>query len=270
MKRALPLSILVCVISAVALALYGYFDRLLPRFAFISGWLLFAIMVILAGYNVWKKLPFLPLGSSEGWLQFHIYSGLFSVTVYLIHTRFHWPAGVFEQTLALFYSLVTITGIFGLFISRTFPKRLTARGGEVIYEQIPFVCRKLKERVESLALNSTRDVQTSTIAQFYVTHLADFFSTPRNRFYHIVESRNPLNQLQAKITEVNRFLNEPERVLMEKIGDFVRQKDGLDYHYALQSTLKLWLFTHIPLTYGLMLLSVLHIVFVYAFSGGAG
>lgn len=270
MKRAVPLTILVCVFSVLEFVLYRHFDRLLPRFTFISGWVLFVGMVILSSYNVWKKLPFLPLGSSEGWLQFHIYSGLFSVTAYLIHTRFRLPSGWFEQTLALFYALVTLTGLFGLLITRTFPRRLTARGGEVIYEQIPFACRQLKDRAESLALGSAREVQASTIAQFYVAQLADFFSGPRNRFYHIVESRNALNQLQAKITEVNRFLNEQERSVMEKIGEFVRQKDGLDYHYALQSTLKLWLFTHIPLTYGLMLLSLLHIVFVYAFSGGAG
>jgi hypothetical protein len=49
----------------------------------------------------------------------------------------------------------------------------------------------------------------------------------------------------------------------------VRQKDGLDYHQALQFMLRGWLFIHIPLTYSLMIFSVMHIVLVYAFSGGA-
>jgi len=49
----------------------------------------------------------------------------------------------------------------------------------------------------------------------------------------------------------------------------VRQKDGLDYHYALQLVLKGWLFTHIPLTYSLLLLTLVHVVLVFAFSGGA-
>jgi hypothetical protein len=214
MKRAVPFTLLVCVFSILEFVLYKHFDKLLPRFTFISGWVLVAIMVVLSSYNAWKKLPFLPLGSSEGWLQFHIYAGLFSVSACLIHMRFHLPAGWFERTLALFFLLVTATGVLGLVITRTFPRRLTARGGEVIYEQIPFVCRQLKDRAESLALGSARDVQASTIAQFYATQLADFFSGPRNQFFHIVESRGPLNQLQAKISEVNRFLNEQERSVM--------------------------------------------------------
>jgi hypothetical protein len=43
----------------------------------------------------------------------------------------------------------------------------------------------------------------------------------------------------------------------------------LDYHRALQLALKLWLFVHIPLTYGLLIFTALHIVLVFGFSGGA-
>jgi peptidoglycan biosynthesis protein MviN/MurJ (putative lipid II flippase) len=56
---------------------------------------------------------------------------------------------------------------------------------------------------------------------------------------------------------------------MDEIAELVRQKDGLDYHHSLQLTLKLWLFVHIPLTYGLLIFSFVHIVLVYAYSGGA-
>ena len=34
-------------------------------------------------------------------------------------------------------------------------------------------------------------------------------------------------------------------------------------------TMKGWLFVHIPLTYGLLVFSVAHVVIIYAFSGGA-
>ena len=37
----------------------------------------------------------------------------------------------------------------------------------------------------------------------------------------------------------------------------VRQKDGLDYHLSLQMLLRGWLFIHIPLTYSLMIFSVM-------------
>ncbi len=60
-------------LTGITLALYSHF-KAAPQTIFISGYFLLAVMFVLAGYNVWKKLPFLPLGSSEGWLQFHIYA----------------------------------------------------------------------------------------------------------------------------------------------------------------------------------------------------
>jgi hypothetical protein len=33
--------------------------------------------------------------------------------------------------------------------------------------------------------------------------------------------------------------------------------------------MKGWLFVHIPLTYGLLVFSVAHVVIIYSFSGGA-
>jgi len=240
-----------------------------PGFPYLSGWVLLGIIFILAGYNLWKKLPFLPLGTSEGWLQFHVYAGLFSAAVFFVHIRWRWPTGVFEAALALMYVAVMISGILGLVISRTFPRRLTARGGEVIYEQIPLIRGNLRKAAETLALESIPQASKSTIADFYATELADFFSRRRNRVYHLFESRIPLNRLQTKIGELNRFLNQQEKDRMARIAEYVREKDGLDYHYTLQSALKVWLFTHIPLTYGLIILVILHVLLVTAFSGGA-
>ena len=72
----------------------------------------------------------------------------------------------------------------------------------------------------------------------------------------------------TKADDLRRFTNEAERAALDKLAALVRQKDGLDYHRALQLTLKLWLFVHIPLTYGLLVFTVLHIVLVFGFSGG--
>jgi hypothetical protein len=86
---------------------------------------------------------------------------------------------------------------------------------------------------------------------------------------HIFEVRRPLNVLQNRITDLSRYLNAQEQETLNKISTLVRQKDGLDYHQSLQTLLRGWLFVHIPLTYSLMLFSIMHIVLVYAFSGGA-
>jgi hypothetical protein len=260
---------LVGTFSAGLLVLNSDYAPRIHRLSFISGWALFALMLVLAAYNGRKKLPFLPLGGSEGWLQFHIYAGLVTITLFAIHISFRAPSGWFESSLAWLYLGVTASGIFGLFVSRALPKRLTTRGGEVPFDRIPAIRRSLLEQAEALALQSIPQAKSSTIADFYIRDLKGFLDGPRNFWPHLFEVRSPLQTLLNKINDLNRFLNEDERVIMEKIANLLRQKDGLDYQRSLQLTLKVWLFAHIPLTYSLLLFSFVHIVLVYAFSGGA-
>ena len=267
-KRRWVCGTLLVVLSALLIVAQATYAPLLTRFTFISGWILFAVMLVLALYNGRKKLPFLPLGTSEGWLQFHVYAGLATIVLFGLHINWHWPTGWLECTLAALYAIVTLSGLVGLFISRAFPKRMTSRGGEVVFEEIPAIRRALAEQAEALAMKAATDTKAATISEFYLRHMRDFFEGPRNFVGHLLELRGPLNDLLNKIDESARYLNDTERGIMEKLAGHVRQKDGLDYHYSLQRTLKLWLFVHIPFTYSLLLVSVVHIVVVYAFSGG--
>jgi len=255
--------------SALVVWLHHRYAGVIPRLAYLSGWTLFAVMLALTFFNARKKIPFLPLLSSETWLQFHIYAGLLTSVLFAVHVSYRVPTGWFEVTLATLYLLVMLSGFFGLFVSRAFPKQLTTRGDEVMFERIPGLRRQLQERVETLALASVGDVKSTTIADFYVRELKGFFDGTRNLLPHLLEIRTPLNRLLNKISDLNRYLNEAERATMTEIAALVRRKDSLDYHYALQLVLKLWLFVHIPLTYSLLLFTLAHIVLVFAFSGGA-
>ena len=69
----------------------------------------------------------------------------------------------------------------------------------------------------------------------------------------------------AEIHAQLRYLDEAESEYLAKIEDLVAQKDGLDYQYAHQSLLKYWLFVHVPLTYALLVLALLHLILVHAF-----
>src|SRR5687767_381390 len=164
-------SLLLAIASAAAIALHRHFSNALPNYAFLTGWVLLAVMLLLAAYNGRKKLPFLPLGSSEAWLQVHVYAGFFTVTLFLIHLNFRMPTGWFEGILAWLYLLVTGSGIVGLFISRVLPRRLATRGGEVIYEKIPALRHAVRQEAEALALAGGPQV----IADFYVENLHEFF-----------------------------------------------------------------------------------------------
>src|SRR5205085_251798 len=117
-------------------------------------------------------------------------------------------------------------------------------------------------------LKSISEAQSSTIAEFYARELRNFFTGTRNFWLHLFEIRRPVNTILSRITDLHRYSNDQERARLDQLADLVRQKDGLDYHYAIQTMLKAWLFVHIPLTYSLLIFSFVHLVLVFAFSGG--
>ena len=253
--------------SVLAVIAHWRWSHRLSNYGYFTGWVLLAVIVLLAVYNARKRLPFLPLGDSESWLQIHIYTGFFTVVLFLIHIKFRVPTGWFEGTLAWLYVLVTGSGIVGLILSRVLPRRLSTRGGEVIYEKIDALRYALRQEAEELAVGD--QAKSPAIAQFYFEQLGGFFSGPKYFWPHLLDSRRPLNALVTELEDLRRYLNDQERATLEKLLQLVRRKDGLDYHHALQTVMKLWLFTHLPLTYSLMLFSLLHVVLVFAFSGGA-
>ena len=267
-QRWLGLALFIAAALAIA-SWHAQWVGRVPRLAYLTGWALFTVILVLTVFNARKKLPFLPLFSSEAWLQFHIYAGLLTGVMFAVHISYRWPTGWFEGALAWLYAFVMLSGFLGLFLSRTIPKRLTTRGGEVLFERIPSIRRGLAERAEALALKSVSEAKSTTIADFYARELKDFFAGTRNLGLHLLELRGPQQRLMNKIDDLNRYLTPPERATLGEIAGLVRQKDGLDYHYSLQLSLKLWLFTHIPLTYSLLLWTLAHIVLVFAYSGGA-
>jgi hypothetical protein len=52
------------------------------------------------------------------------------------------------------------------------------------------------------------------------------------------------------------------------IKDLVVEKDWLDFARVYLGLTKGWLFVHVPVTYSLIVLTVLHVIVVYAFSSG--
>lgn len=260
----------VTLLVAAVLALIWGHRQLAPmmrQVAFLTGWALLAVCLFLTVYNARKKLPFLPLGNSRTWLQLHVYVGYFSFALFFAHTSWRWPTGWFEGTLAALFLAVALSGVVGLFWSRTVPRRLTARGGDVLFERIPIVRRQLADQAKELALKSVSATKSTAIADFYNSRLADFLGQPMHRWRHFFEGR-PLLALQAQIDDLSRFLNADQRAVLEEIARLVRQKDTLDYQHALQLSLRLWLFIHIPLTYSLLIFTALHVVLVFGFSSG--
>lgn len=236
--------------------------------SFFTGYVLLGAVVFLSLYNLRKKAPAAPLGSSRAWMQLHVYTGIGSVGVFLMHTGLRWPDGWLEGTLAALFAATAASGLVGLYWTRTLPPKLARVGEEVIYERIPALRDQLRERAEAAVLRTIESTGSTTLSGVYHRHLQHFFEHPRELAYRVWPSNRRRRALMAELTEASRFLSETEQAAGEELFALVRKRDDLDYHAALQWRLKAWLFVHIGLTYPLLVASLLHGLVAHAFSGG--
>ncbi len=203
---------------------------------------------------------------SSTWLQAHVYAGLFACFVFVLHVdRLQ---GGFERVFAGVFFLTALSGVLGLYLTRAIPPRLRTRGREVIYERIPGLMRKLRIETEDMIVRSVEQTGSRALADYYARHLFRFFALPRHRLSHLMERREPVTELQKQMDNLTRYIGEDERVWFDELAAAVATKHDLDYHYALQSLLKHWLFVHIPLSYVLGVMMLLHVLAVTGFSGG--
>ena len=255
--------------SAAAIWKYEQLRPVYPRLVYLTGWILFALILVLTAYNVRKKLAFLPLFSSRTWFQVHVYTGLLTGLAFGLHLRGRWPTGWFEGVLAGLFVGVTLSGIAGWWLSNVLPKRLTTAGGEVLYERIPVIRRELRLKAEALALQAIPEAKATTLADVYARELSGYFSAPYNFWANVFGSRRLRNFLLSSLAEAKRYYTAVEQANADQLAELIREKDAIDFQRTAQLILKGWLFVHIPLTYGLIVFSAVHVVLVYAFSGGA-
>ncbi len=244
-------------------------DQALGHSAFATGYLLLGAIGFLALYNVRKRLAFLPIGSSAAWLQWHIYVGLATLAVFALHAGIAIPNGVLETTLAFFYLLTVASGLIGLYFTRKILRQLARVGQEVIFERIPALRRAVWRQADSAALAAVSASGATTLADFYTSHLYDFFARPRRLWYQLRPTSAWRKMLLREMQDVRRYLADQEQAPCEELFALVRRKDDLDFHEARQRLLKMWLFVHIALTYSLVLLALVHGLLALAFCGGA-
>jgi hypothetical protein len=244
-------------------------EESLASSAFGTGYLLLTAIFFLALYNVRKKLPSLPLGTSAAWMQWHIYVGVGTVGVFALHARTAWPSGYLDACLAIVFLLTVGSGLLGLYLTRTIPKQLARVSEEIVYERIPAFRQQVRQLADGVVLEAVAASGATTLADFYAARLYAFFRQSRGWRYLVRPTSAQRRALMREMQDMRRYLSEQEQAGCERLFTLVRRKDDLDFHDARQKVLKFWLFAHIGLTYALVMLALLHGLLAHAFHGGA-
>lgn len=246
-----------------------------PRY--LDGWVLAGGMGLQLCFHIAIKAAVFSPKSAIRWRKFHIVIGYLLIAAFISHCNFTFPDTAFEWALWTCFVLVTLSGVFGTYLAWSLQAK---RGGDdsIGYDGIPTRRAALAREIQAAVAKS--DPQAAAIGlpvsphdawikDLYATHLRDFFQGPRNSISHLTGSQRPLKRLTQEIDNLSRYVDKQGQEKLEEIKSLVVEKDRLDFAYVHYGLTKGWLLVHVPFTYALIVLAVLHIIVVYAFSSGA-
>ena len=104
----------------------------------------------------------------------------------------------------------------------------------------------------------------------YTSHLRSFFQGQRNFTAHLIGSQRPLKRLTDEIDNLSRYVDQRGQDKLAAVRELVVEKDRLDFARVYLGLTKGWLFVHVPVTYSIIVLTLLHILVVYAYRRGPG
>jgi hypothetical protein len=242
-----------------------------PRY--LDGWLLAAAMGFQLYFHIAVKTASLAPKAAKRLRRIHIFLGYLMIAAFILHSDFSLPDTGFEWALWVSFVLVALSGIFGTYLAWSLHKN--GLDEDVSYDRIPARRTELARDVHAAvaktdpaaaAIGLPAPPYDAWIMDLYASHLRAFFQGHRNFAAHLIGSQRPLKRLTDEIDNLSRFVDQRSQEKLAAIKSLVIEKDRQDFARVQLGLAKGWLYVHVPVTYALIVLTVLHGLVVYAFS----
>lgn len=268
--------VILAAISAAIFWLVWIYGNGLRDPRYLDGWLLASGMLIQLYFHIALKRSSLSPKAATSWRQIHIYVGYVLVAFFISHSDFSLPDTGLEWALWIGFMLITVSGIFGTYLSWSVKTKRRIDEG-TSYERIP--ARRAEIAREAHTIATTADTDASALGlpappynewvrDFYTNQLHSFFKGPQNYGLHFIGSQRAVKRLTDEMGNLERYVDKQGKDKLAAIKSLVLEKDRLDFAHVYLGLMKIWLFIHVPVTYAMVLLILLHVLVVYAFSSG--
>jgi hypothetical protein len=267
---------LIAAASVVVLWLVSIYGNALRDPSYLNGWMLAIGIGLQLYFHIAIKMKSLSPKAAMRWRKIHIFLGYVLVAAFLSHTDFSMPDSGFEWALWISFVLVTLSGIFGIYLGwavkakrlideRTGYDRIPARRAELAQE-LQAVVVKTDQGAAALGLPGLP--HDAWILDLYNNHLREFFDGQRNFAAHLFNSKRPVKRLTDEIDTLAIYVDQQGQEKLAAIKNLVIEKDRLDFSRVYLGLTKGWLLVHVPVTYSMVVLATLHVVVAYSFSAG--
>jgi hypothetical protein len=275
-KSQLLQGLLIAVLSGSLFWVVGIYSNGLRDPRYLDGWVLAGGMILQLYFHIAIKTASLTPKSANATRKFHIFLGYVLIAAFVSHSNFSLPDTGFEWALWACFVMVTLSGIFGAYLAWSLrTKRVIDES--VSYDRIPTRYAEIGQDVRAIVTHNDQATvelglpappEDAWIMDLYTNRLSDFFQGPRNATAHLIGSQRPRQRLTDEIDNLSRYVDKQAQEKLEAIKTLVVEKDRLDFARVYLGLNKGWLFVHVPVTYTLIVLSVLHVLVAYAYSSG--
>lgn len=254
----------------------------------------FAMMLCAGLLGARRKVRVWRLGRAQTWMRGHLWLGLLSLPVILLHSAFTFGGGLTSVLMWLFL-IVVMSGVVGAWLQHTMPRRLLREVPmETIYDQIDHVRAQLLSEADTVVAEACGKLEVETRAPAGVDGVTAAGMIAQNRSAAAAalattdrinaEASSPLREFY--IGELRGFIERPDAThpmadLRIASGRFekVRALVPPEFHPAvadleniceeerqlirqsrLHRILHGWLLVHVPVSIALLVLAMVHIV----------
>lgn len=220
-----------------------------------------ALMVFAGLLGARKKFPTLRVGRVHLWMRGHIWLGLLSFPIILLHSAFSMGGGL-TSAMTILLIVIILSGIVGVVLQQIIPRMMTEQvPTEVIYEKADDVLQRLvrtaEDRVETLKPEMEIDDSSAydLVKNFFNADIKPYLIDPHHHGLLATPHRSTL-----AFAHVSKLVPEEARRVVDDLRKIVQQRRDLTTQVRLHRILHGWLLVHVPLSAALLIMTVLHAV----------
>jgi hypothetical protein len=242
----------------------------------------FAMMVFAGLLAAKKKVRLWRIGRAQTWMRGHLWLGLLSFPIILLHAGFTF-GGPLTGVMMWIFVIVIVSGVVGAAMQHYLPRLMLARlPMETIYEQIPHVRAQLLVEADGIVSDACGGLAVVTdpeaertqagasklqsavridaddsapLREFYLAEVRPFMEKPDAS--HPLAEKPHADQVFGRLRTLLPAAFHAALADLENICEEERQ---LSRQGRLHAWLHGWLLTHIPLSFALLVLAIIHIV----------
>jgi len=273
------------IITAVSIAAYLIHDpQEPPNGGTMLGYILGTLGALLIAWLTWfgirKRRYTSTAGTVQGWLSAHVYLGLAVPIIALLHAGFQLSFNI--HTLAfVMLMLVVLSGVYGVFIYLKYPQRVSEnRDGASrpeLFDQLEDIDSRSSRAAADLPASFAALVQSGAsrtrLGNTLWSRLRgtdnSTISLPDQGQASAVSNAGQEAALDWLADEQSRATDADEAARIGELSALLRNKRKLlrqiREDLRLQATMELWLYFHVPLTAGLLVALIAHIITVFLY-----